>query len=409
MKVLHVIPGLSPAFGGPTNALLRLACLQAEAGIDAQIMTTDADISGRLSVPLDREVLRDGVRIRYFPVQGPLRYKYSYPLWRALKAGVRGFDAVHIHALFQFSTFAAGYWCRKYRVPYLVRPLGQLDPYSLAQHAFVKRCYLALTEKRCLERAWGVHFTTEEEQSLAGRLGLHIRGVVVGLGFDPRECARSPEPGLLCERFPQLRGKKVVLFLGRLHYKKGLEVLVRAFAGVCRRRADAVLLIAGPDNEGYSSRVKAWLKEEGAEDRAVFSGMLEGDLKRAAFCQSDVFALPSYSENFGVAVAEAMAYGLPVIVSDKVNLASRIAQRAAGVVVPAGDAPRLGEALERVLADPDYRRELSSRGKEMAWEEFDLRASVRALQEVYARMRASGASATSAASVASVVSEAENK
>lgn len=369
MKILQVIPSLAPGFGGPTNAVLGLSSALAGAGLEVAIFTTDADVRGRLSVSLETPVNIGEVKVYYFPVQYPRHYKFSLPLLKALKKHIPYFDIVHIHSLFQFSTLAAAYYCRKFNKPYIIRPLGQLDPLLLKRHRLVKWLYLRLFERKNLERARAIHFTTEEERRLSGELGLEAKAIVAGLGLDLDEFRTLPEYGVFRLKYPQLKDKKIILFLGRINFKKGLDILVKAFAQLARIRQDVYLVIAGPDDEGYGKKVKLWLTRDGLLPRVIFTGMLLGRDKLAALRDSDIFVLPSYSENFGLSVVEAMACGLAVIISNKVNIVSEIQEEGAGLVIDL-DPVELSRAMHNLLEDPQLRRTLSDKGQELVRKKF---------------------------------------
>ncbi len=169
---------------------------------------------------------------------------------------------------------------------------------------------------------------------LAGKYTFGTPGFVVPLGLDIEEYSFNSTEGKLLSRFPELNGKKIILFLGRINFKKGLNILVNAFAAIARDQDDVHLLIAGPNDTGYGKKVSRWLKKENVYTKTTLAGMLQGEEKLEAFHISSVFVLPSYSENFGIAVLEAMACGLPVIVSDKVNLRPEVVASKAGEVVP---------------------------------------------------------------------------
>ena len=161
----------------------------------------------------------------------------------------------------------------------------------------------------------------------------------------------------------------MILFLGRINFKKGLDLLALAYGIVARQRDDVHLVLAGPDNEGYGRKVRKWLTEEGVLERVTFTGMILGKTKVAALRDADVFVLPSYTENFGVAVVEAMTCGLPVVISNKVNIWNEVTEAEAGVVVNCKP-NELAEALLELLDDPEYRKSLGKNGKKLVSAKF---------------------------------------
>jgi glycosyltransferase involved in cell wall biosynthesis len=382
MRILQIIPSLAFSHGGPTFAVIELSCKLINKGEEVTIFTTDADIKGRLNVPLNTPINIDGIKVFYFPIQYLKYYRFSLPLVTALRKNIPFYDLIHIHSLFQFSTLAASYYCQKYHKPYIIRPLGQLEPYALKRHYLKKKLYLFFFEFKNLERATAVHFTTEEEKKNFLKLGIRANSFVLPLGIDLDKFKRLPEYGNFRERYPELKDKKLILFLSRINFKKGLDILVKAFAKLCRDRDDIHLVIAGPDSEGYGKRVKKWLKNEGLLNRTTFTGMLLGKEKLAAFRDSDIFVLPSYSENFGLAVVEAMACGLPVVISNKVGIHREIQENNAGIVVEC-NVESLYQGIKFVLDNKDYTRQLSMNGKRLVADYYDIDKVINKMLEIY--------------------------
>jgi len=385
MKILHVIANLAPRYGGPSKACWEMARAVARLGHEVSIYTTNQDGPKELAVPLDRPVYRDGVEIRYFPIQPPRFWGTSLPLARALRRKIPAVDLVHLHSLYLFHNLVAGHYCRQYAIPYLMRPQGTLDPFIYRRHRWRKRLMELLFEHRNIRRAAALHFTTAEEAELASPFTFQTPGLVVPLGFDSAEIALLPEPGRFRARYPDLGDKRIILFFGRVNFKKGLDILVKAFGAVARKREDVRLVIAGPDNEGWGDKVRAWLSEAGLLGRTTFTGMLLGPEKLAVLRDADMFVLPSYSENFGIAVIEAMAAGLPVIISDKVNIWREVQASGAGRVVPCDAAPLAAQILE-LLAQPELARQMGLNGRTLVQERFQWPRIAQNLVAAYARI-----------------------
>jgi glycosyltransferase involved in cell wall biosynthesis len=381
MRILHVIPSLAARDGGPPKAVIEMCRELLRRGEHAEIYTTNADGDGSLDVPVGRPIEVRDVKVTYFPVNGSHYYKFSVPIAAALRTNVPRYDVVHINSLYQFPSTIAAYYCRKYGFPYILTPHGSLDPYIYWHHPLRKRLYEVLVERRNLAAAKAVHFTSAEEMELASSLGLRFRGVVgpYGLEIDesPPDCWTDAEA-----EWPELVGKKVLLFLGRINFKKGLDVMARAFGAVHRRRGDAHLVIAGPDTDGYAGEVRKWLDDEGALDAATFAGMVVDGRKAALFRRADLFVLPSYSENFGIAVVEAMAAGLPIVISNKVNIWREIDEAGAGVVVKP-DAEEVAGAILVLLDDPLRAKQMGERGRRLALEKFSWKAAGDHLVRLY--------------------------
>ena len=382
LKILHIIANLAPRYGGPAKACFEMARAVASLGHKVSIYTTNQDGPAELDMPLDKPVFRDGVEIRYFPVQHPRFWGFSLPMALALRRAIQKVDIVHIHSLYLFHDLVAGHYCRRYNVPYLICPHGSLDPFIYKRHRLRKTFMELLFERKNIKDAAAIHFIAEEEKKLASPYICQTRGIVVPLGLDLSEYEILPERGTFRSRYPETDGKKIVLFFGRLNFKKGLDILVRAFARVVRVRDDVHLVLAGPDNEGYGSKVQTWLKEQGVLDRATFTGMLLGKDKLAVLRDADMFVLPSYSENFGISVVEAMACGVPVVISDKVNIWREVAESGAGKVAPC-DADRFADIMLELLDNPEAARQMSEKGKALVKEQYQWSSVATAMVDVY--------------------------
>ncbi len=357
----------------------------AELGHEVSIYTTNQDGPGELEVPTNLPVWREGVEVRYFPIQSPRFWGTSLPLAQALRRQIAAFDLVHIHSLYLFHDLVAGHYCRRYAVPYVMRPQGTLDPYIYRRHRWRKRLMELLFEHRNIRRAAALHFTTAEEQELATPFTFGTPGVVVPLGINFDEFAVLPEPGSFRRRYPEIGDKQIILFFGRISFKKGLDILAKAFGAVAPRREDVHLVIAGPDNEGWGAQVRTWLSKEGVLDRTTFTGMLLGADKLAVLGDASIFVLSSYSENFGLAVIEAMAAGLPVIISDKVNIWREVQAGGAGRVIPC-DAPALAGQILELLDNPGLAKQMGQQGRALVQEQFQWPMIARRLAEVYGRI-----------------------
>ena len=374
MKILHVIGSLAPRYGGPSVACPALCRELARRGHEVSIYTTNVDGDGWMDVPLDQPVIHDGVEIRYFAAWTfPAEYKLSFGLWRALREKIPTVDVVHVYSMYIFSASAAAYFCRTFRVPYLLHPHGSLDPYLLRRHALRKRLYSWLFERRKFQSAAAILFNSTEEMRLAAdwldrvvpqasRLHTpHQEAIPVGVeeAFFTRP---SPEARARFRKtFPQLAGKRIVLFFGRLSFKKGMGILTQAFVRVAKEQKDVHLVLAGPDTEGYGEKVRKWLKASGVLEKATLTGALSGEDRFLTLHEAEVFVLPSYSENFGQAVAEAMACAVPVVVSDCVNISTEVRAAGAGLVVPC-DPQQTAEALLQLLKNPSLSQQMGARG-----------------------------------------------
>jgi glycosyltransferase involved in cell wall biosynthesis len=360
MRILHVIPTTSARYGGPAKACGEMSMALADRGHQVEIFTTNYDGFGGYVEPSvaplsDR---RSDITVHTFPVDLPPDYfRISRPLARALNETLPAVDVLHVHSLYLFTTLAAGFFAHRHKVPLILRPHGTLDPYIYPRHRGRKFLVEWLYQNRMFKRTAAIHYTTEEERALAAPYTFDRPGFVAPLGLNIEDYRPLPPRGSFRTRYPETRDKVILLFLGRINFKKGLDVLAKAFGQAARQRDDVHLVIAGPDNDGLKPKVEAWLRAAGVADKTTFTGMLVGDAKLAALQDADLFVLPSFSENFGIAVIEAMACGLPVLISDKVNIHREIDQSGAGKVEPV-DPGRFAERILAMLADkPTLRRQ----------------------------------------------------
>jgi glycosyltransferase involved in cell wall biosynthesis len=358
----------------------------AQAGLEVHVAATDDNGHGRLRVPLGVPVVEGGVTYRYFRRQTRF-YTSSWPLSRWLARHVHDYDLIHIHALFSFASVAAAYWAARAGVPYVVRPLGTLNRWGMEQRRpWLKRLSLALIERRILRGAALIHYVSEQERAEATRLGVRGRATVVPLGVDLAPFDALPARGSVRERNPAWAGRIVALFLSRLDRKKGLDLLLAALAQARARKADVALAVAGNGDAAFEGAIRGDAVHLGIEGDIRWTGFLNEQEKLAALADADLFVLPSYSENFGVAAVEAMAAGLPVVVSDQVGIHREVAEARAGLVVPCHP-EALADAMLALASNPALRAELGARGRRLARDRFSLGAMTDGLVAMYTEAR----------------------
>jgi glycosyltransferase involved in cell wall biosynthesis len=328
MRILHIIATLDPASGGPSESV-RILMGFGGIGYTGEVVTLDEPGSPFLQK-------------FSFPVHalGPVATKYAFKweLYRWLKANYHRFDGVVVNGLWSFCGLSALLVVAG-KKPYMVFSHGMLDPYfkqAFPLKHMKKWVYWVLAEYWVLRRAYRVLFTTKEESELARQsFWLHRwKGYVVPYG-----CSRPPtNVEALKEAFygqlPEVRGTRFMLYLGRIHRKKGCDLLIRSFVKFAGLDPGLHLVMAGPDQQGWSSELKQMVADAGLTGRVHWPGMLKGDVKWGSFYASEVFVLPSHQENFGIAVAEALACGKPALLADKVNIAPQIEKDGAGLMEP---------------------------------------------------------------------------
>lgn len=392
MKLLCVSPGYWPAFkyGGPIASVHALNRALVKKRVNVTVYATNAGLDGK--VPLNDEVDIDGVKVTYFGFVkllefiGRTGWQFSWPTTKALRKNLKIFDLIHLHAIWNYPTAAAAYYCRQYKKPYIISPRGVLYPYTTKKKFWKKLPYYYLIAKRDIEGADAIHYTTEDEaERCHSFLGLNNRAIIIPNGIDLSEFNELPDKGKLRDRYPSLKDKKVVLFLGRIHWKKGLNLIAKAYSKLARERKDVHLLIVGPDEGGYGKKVRGWLEDESVLEQATFTGMLNGKEKIEAFAGSDIFVLPSYSENFGMAVVEAMACRLPVVISNQVGIHREVQRAEAGLIVRPNSTD-LYSALIRLLDNSKEASEIGKQGRKLVEEQFAIEKVADRMIEAFKRV-----------------------
>ncbi|MGC1272184.1 MAG: glycosyltransferase [Planctomycetaceae bacterium] len=368
---------------GPT-----VASLNRWPGVVAEVATTDADgPGGRLSA-CSLPVHADCVHL--FRRTFSERWKYSGDLWRWLQCHVADYDLLHIHSLWSFASAAAASAARRAGVPYIVRPAGMLSPYSWGRGVWHKRLYWSLAERATVHGAVGFHVTSEDEAAEVRAVRTDARTFVIPNGVDDGAWTAGTNQTELRRRCGERAGNRpLVLFLSRLHPKKGItDLLLPAMA---RLKSDAFLALVGgtdPHAPGYDAEVISAIDRLGLNDRVAMLGPVAVKERWQLFDGADVFVLPSWSENFGVVVAEAMARKCPVVVTEGVHSRTIVAAAGAGRIVRP-DPGDIAAALDDLVADPDSRARMGCRGREyiethLGWESI-ARSLVSAYQECLSR------------------------
>jgi glycosyltransferase involved in cell wall biosynthesis len=379
LAALHVIAAVAPRYGGPSDAVLGACRALRARGCTTLIATTDADgPSGRLDVALgERQTYRD-VPVIFFRRQLGESLKWSPALGAWLSEQAARFDVVDIHGVFSHTSIAAGNACRKAGVPYVVRPHGMLDPWSLGRHRVRKSVWLATSAGRLVKSAAAMQYTTPEERRLAESAiaGLPA-GAVVPLGIEddlfsePATRASSASPYLLV--------------LSRLDPKKRVDALIEAFHRLARVPGLAAwrLVIAGDGAPPYVRYLRRLGAAGEGRDRITFTGWVSGSEKTALLRAASLFAAPSFQENFGLSLLEAMALGVPVVLADRLDLARSVEAAGAGWRWIGG--ADLAGLLGDVMRDPAERARRGEAAARFA-RQFQWRQTVEPLIGLYERV-----------------------
>jgi len=374
MKILHIIRDISPETGGPVSAIRGLSHAQIQRGDGVHIVTTDY-----------------GLLDSYTSSEYEFVYACAFEAWRyapslgnELKEHMHWADVVHIHTVWEYPTLVAARVAQILGKPFLLRPCGMLDSWSMSQSALKKKCYLRLFSRTLYSPLCHLHFTTEAEKEKS-IYPPHLDSVIIENGISDAAFSESNSADDFFGCFPELTNKRIVLFLGRIHSKKRPDIALEAFAQVAAEYSGAHLVFAGPYDEDYRSELVKKSETLGVRDRVTFTGMLRGKALYGAFRAAKLFVLPSMQENFGIAVAEAMANKCPVIVSKHVDIKDYIQKGEAGLVCDA-TADALALAIHRVMSMPQLGESMGQHGREVAKRYFRWNIAADRLDALYQEM-----------------------
>lgn len=377
MKVLHVIPSVSAVHGGPSRAINDIERALAARGIEVTTVTTNDDGDAHtLPVTCGVPVATPWATRWYFP-RSTVFFKVSIQLGRWLRDNIAAFDVVHAHALFSFAPVMSAVLARRTGIPYVLRPLGVLAPYGMTRHhPLLKKLSFALVERRLIKSASAVHFTSPTEQAEAEALGLKCNGVLIPLGIDLGASAQSA----VARR--KQGNTFTLLFLSRIDRKKNIEGLLQALSIVLSKKPNVTLNIAGTGDPRYIEALQSLARHLAIDHHVSWLGYVESDRKADALAAASAFVLPSYSENFGIAVVEALAAGLPCVVSRGVAISDQIEKAGAGTVVgtAAGD---IAAGIEKMSGNERAMTAMSVAARALAASAFSIDVMGARLEALY--------------------------
>jgi glycosyltransferase involved in cell wall biosynthesis len=385
MRILHVVPTYLPAvrYGGPIFAIHSLCRALVSRGHKVEVFTTNINGPENSAVPVGVPVTLDGIDVRYFSSGLLRRLSWAPSLKKALRREISGFDLVHLHSVFLWPTWAAARLARRSHVPYLISPRGMLVKELIERRSnLAKTAWINLIEKSNLEGASAIHVTSELERTELMRFKWRLpRIAMVPNGVDELESTAGGE--LSRDVLDAILDQPLVLFLGRISWKKGLDRLLKAFA----LTSVGKLAIVGTDDEGLVPQMQRLAEALQISDRIRFlpRTMLGCD-KEQMFAAASLFVLPSYSENFGNTVLEAMRRGVPVVVTPEVG-AAEIVRKAQGGIVAQGEPEQLSAAINRLIHDPTLARNLGEGGRRFVLEHYTWARVAAQMEELYESVR----------------------
>lgn len=381
MKLLHVVPTYLPAtrYGGTIYSVHGLCKALSRHGNEVHVYTTNVDGRENSRVPLAKPVNLDGVNVWYFNSGFFRRYYWSPMMAWSLKKNINQFDIVHIHAMFLYPVQVAARIARNSGVPYLVSPRGMLVKELVQRkNKWLKTIWIELLGKKIIGNAAAIHVTSGIEKHELQEFHFNIKKTAVipnGIDIDsgkPSETI-SPDIGNLLNKQP------LILSLGRINWKKGLERLIHSMKMV----PNAHLAIAGNDEEGYAKRLHDIVSQNGLDDRVtILPREVTGPDKKQLFANAKVFALVSFSENFGNVALEAMSYYCPVVTTENVGVAEIINENKAGMVVEGG-AGNIAKALNQLLSDEKERKTMGGNAYKAVINNYTWNIVSKRFQELY--------------------------
>jgi glycosyltransferase involved in cell wall biosynthesis len=371
MKVLHVIPSLNPALGGPTKVVFNIVKTLRRQGIDAEIATTNDNGAESLDVPLNERIQYQDVPVWFLPRFEPQmkEFLFSAALTKWLWQNISNYDIVDNHYLFSYASTCAGAIARWQKVPYTVRTQGQLTPWALAQSRLKKQIYTSLIERHNLNSAAAIHCTALGEAEDVRNFGIQTPIITLPLGVNKPEILPEAKTEI-CNKYDIPPDKPIVLFLSRLHYKKRPDLLIESLAELAKLGQDFHLIMAGSGEDEYVNYLKNLVKDHhGLAECTSWVGFVTGRDKDLFLQGSDIFVLPSFSENFGIVVAEAAIASLPIIITPGVQISPDIADANAGLVV-AGKKAELVQALSQLISSPELRSQMGANAQKLASQKY---------------------------------------
>jgi glycosyltransferase involved in cell wall biosynthesis len=383
MKILHITPNYAPAWhlGGIVRHLSGLCQELVQLGHDVTVFTTDSGKYQRMAVPLDQAVEIDGVKVFYFKTDFHLKFAFSRSLGKACRGLMRTFDILHLWAIWHYPEIPGGLAAIREGVPFVVKASGALLPHGLKKSRLKKWLYLKLVEQRNLRHSRGIHYSTFMERELSPAPYQKLPSFIVHTGIDMSEFLGLPDRNDARQHFSLPADALTGVFLGRVEPIKNLTNMIKALDLARRQGVDMFLLVGGPDF-GEMKNLESLTARLGLKDRVKFLGYVDPEARKILLAAGDFMALPSFSENFGIAAIEGMAAGLLVLVSDRVGISREVELDQSGVVTGV-EAESIAQTLVSLANRPEQRVTLGQNARRAAASRYDIKATAKKMERAY--------------------------
>ena len=381
MKIIHVIAAIDPKYGGLQAVAMRLAAAQAGLGLDVHIVSHgDAAIEAQVK-EIGRSIPHfEHVHWHLLPPAGSMETLFCFSGRRVLKALLKDASFMHIHGVWEPFLLYASKLARAAGVPYCICPAGMLDHWSLGQRSWKKKIALMLCYRKMLNEAAFLHLLNIDEMAAVAPLKFHARNLIIPNGVFAEEFDPLPARGHFKRKIALANGRRYILFLSRLHVKKGIDILASAFAAICETYVDVDLVVAGPPG-GAEGQFMHLVNKLNIRNRVFMVGAIYGEAKLQAMVDADCFCLPSRQEGFSMAITEALACATPVVITDQCHF-PEVGSADAGVIV-AVDAAEVAKGLATVLSNPAKARTMGENGRRLVLEKFTWPSIAQATLEGY--------------------------